>query len=471
MTSLVRAERPRTDAISDLLEDYGRERGRGRALRAQLARRFPERSEEEIEDAVQSACQLFLAEEPGITESGRAYAWLRTVAYRQLLHELEAGRRFSPVDPTQSVIGSAEAEGPGPVEELIALEDEVELGLLVEEVAAGLSDRRREIFALWAAGHKRPEIAERLGMSDRAVKKALEQIMAAAREVLGREAGGGCAEGGSLVLRMACGLTEAGEATRARLHLEDCGRCTTFSERLNVWREKAVVVLPPVGLEATNPGVVERTVGRIADAAGSVRRQLVSGGTHVREQATLSGYGRGADPTPLVGVRPGAVVAVVAGCIAIGGGATYCAHEGVSPLGAATELIAGGEDRPDPGPQPSREEAAADEPVEQPAEEQPAQVPTYEPAEEPATKPTPAPTEEAKTKSEPEPAVHEAEAEPVVEEVAPPPEQSFEPASPDYTAVESSSASSGSESSSSSTAGSSKAKAVPANESPQFGGP
>jgi RNA polymerase sigma factor (sigma-70 family) len=449
-----------------LLEDYGRDRGRGRALRAQLADRFPDRSEDEVEDAVQSACQSFLDDAPGITDPPRAYAWLRTVSYRAMLHQLDAQRRTAPADPTDVVIGAAVADGPGPVEELIALEEDSELALLVEEVASSLSDQRRQVFALWAAGRRRPEIATELGMSERAVKKALEKIMREAREILAHRVGGGCEEGEPLVLRLACGLAEAGEAARARVHLHECGRCSAFSEQLEGWREKAAVVLPPVTAEAANPGLVERTVGRIGDAIGSARRHLLDGGAQVKQQATMSGLTRSTDPTPLVGARPGAVVAVVAGCLAIGGGAaTYCAQQGVDPLGAAQDLIGGSQEEParqEPAP-PASEEPVT--PVETPA----ATGPSYEPAQEtPSTEATP--TEEPKAKSEPEPAATES-TEPVEEETAPPPEQSFEPASPDYPATESTTSSSSESSSSSSSAESSKATAVPANEAPQFGGP
>lgn len=471
MTSIARTERTRTNAAGRLLEDYGRDRGRGRALRAQIAERFPDRPEDEVEEAVQAACQSFLDEAPGITDPARAYAWLRTVSYRAMLHQIQAQRRMEPADPTDVAIGAAEAEGPGPVEELIALEEDSDLGLFVEEVASSLTDQGRRVFALWAAGRRRPEIAAELGMSERAVKKALERIMRDARVVLARRVGGGCEEGEPLVMRLACGLAEAGEAARARAHLHECGRCTAFSEQLDGWREKAAVVLPPVAAEVTNPGLVERTVGKVGDAIGSARRHLLDGGAQVKQQATMAGYNRGADPTPLLGVRPGAVVAVVAGCLAIGGGAaTYCAQQGVDPLGAVQDLIAGGQEE-----QPAREPTpppASEEPVTTVEETPAATGPTYEPVQEaPATETTH--TEEPKAKSEPGPTATEA-GEPVEEEAAaPPPEQSFEPASPDYPATESTTSSS-SESGSSASSGSaeiSKATAVKANEAPQFGGP
>ena len=239
MSSLTRPTRTRQGGAPHLLEDYGRDRQRGRALRAKLAGSFPDRPEEEIEDAVQSACQLFLAEAPGITEPGHAFAWLRTVAHRALIRELDTRRRAVLADPNGPVLDTEEPDARGPAAELIGLEDESDLRFLVEQISSNLSDSRLRVFALWAAGRKRPEIAEQLGMSERAVKKALEQIMHDARETLAYEAGGGCEEGRPSVMRMAYGLAEAGEAARARLHIRHCGRCSEFSEALEGWREKA----------------------------------------------------------------------------------------------------------------------------------------------------------------------------------------------------------------------------------------
>jgi RNA polymerase sigma factor (sigma-70 family) len=459
-----------------LLEDFGRERGRGRALRAQLAEGFPHRPDDEIEDAVQTACRCFLDEADGITDPGSAYAWIRTTAYRSMIHELRSQDRGVPLDLTDGEVGGTVVDdGPGPVEELMGLEDTEELEVLVREVASSLSDKRRQILALWAAGRKKPEIAAELGLSEREVKRGLEDVMRQAREVLARRAGGGCEEGESLVLRFVCGLAEVGEAIRARAHLERCGSCSTFAEQMETWREKAGVMLGPAAIEVAHPGLVGRVVGRASDAISSVKRNVLGGAAQVKQQAA-AGYARTSDPTPLVGVRPGAVAAAVAGCLAVGtGAATYCAQQGVDPLAAAASLITGTreEDREEHTPPPAKEAQApvvSAEPTEAPA-------PTYEPAEEtpppaetsPAEKESPS-AAEPEPKPEPEPAP-KPEPEP---EVTPPPEASFEPSSPDYTATESAS----SESSSSSSSGSepksseaSRAAAVPANEAPQFGGP
>jgi hypothetical protein len=154
---------------------------------------------------------------------------------------------------------------------------------------------------------------------------------------------------------------------------------------------------------------------------------------------------------------------VVAGCLAVGGGATYCAQNGVDPLGAATGLIAGTQEEPaeehekEPTTPKVSAEVQATEPVEPWTE-----TPDYEPAvEEPQA-------ESSSTSSEPTEA-HQAapEPEPAPEEVTPPPEQSFEAASPDYPATETTTSSG----STTLSAGAEQPTPAPANQAPQFGGP
>jgi RNA polymerase sigma factor (sigma-70 family) len=471
-------ERPVPDSSREtaarLLGDYGRERVRGQALRAQLGERFPECHEETIEDAVQSACRSFLDEGAGISDPGKAYLWIRTAAYRAVLRELRQRRRAIPLVPTEGVIGEAIEERPGPAEELIELEDKADLEVLVEEVAGSLSEERRAIFALWAAGRRRSEIAAELGLGERSVKRALEEIMREARSALAKRAGGGCGEGESLVLRAVCGLAEAGEALRARAHLDGCGRCSAFAEELEGWRDRAGAMLGPVTAEVASPGLIGRAVGRVVDAISSARRHVLDGGAQVKQQAAAAGYARGGDPTPLAGIRPGAVAAVVAGCLAIGTGATYCAQQGVDPLSAATGLISGTHEEAKPEPEPpATGPQAPTESAETPIGA--ATFPVYETGEEaPATTSTPAEKEEAHQSSSSE-VESRQEAEPVPEEATAPAEAQFEPESPDYPVTDSSSTeSSSSESSSGSgaaTTEASKPAPVPANEAPQFGGP
>jgi len=441
---------------------------------------------------VQAACQKFLADSDavGFTEPPRIYAWLRTAAYREMVHELEGQTRMTAADPNGSLLETEASDEPGPVADLMEIEKQAELKILVEQVSSTLSDSRRQVFVLWAAGRRRPEIAEQLGISDRAVKKALEEVMRNAREVLTRQTGGGCAEGESLVLRLTCGLAAAGEAVRARLHLQHCGRCSAFSEELAAWKDKVPAVLPPVAVEVAHPGLLGRVVGRVGEAVGSARRHVLGGGAQIKQQATLATYGRAPDPTPFIGTRPGTVAAVVAGCLAIGGGAaTICSQPGVDPIGAAADLFSGTseETAKEPSP-PKAEEPAVPPPAEEPAEE-PVVAPVYgteEAAESEPSKSTPSeaqPHEGSSSKEHEatavEPAVSEPEEVAVEEATPPPPEQSFEAASPEYPAVESSSPSTSSSSSSPSTSSSgsessssaAEPAAVPKNEATQFGGP
>lgn len=441
---------------------------RGGALRARLAERYPDRPPEEIEDAVQEACAAFLAEGEGVTEERAVFAWIRTAANHALVHELRRHGRVIPFDPGgEGPLAAARTDGPGPAEELIALEDDVDLEVLVREVASSLSGTRREVLALWARGRRRTEIAAELGVGERVVKRSLEEIMGEARSALARHAGGGCEEGEGQVLRLLCGLVSSAEAAEARAHLHRCGRCSAFAGSLEAWKEKAGAILPLPALEAADPGLLARSAGRVGHALDSVRRHLL-GGAHHAGGRTLAGVGPAApDPTPLAGFRPGAVAAVLAGCLAVGGGATYCARQGVDPLAAAGGLIgATQEPTQEEAPKPAPE---TQEPAEAPVYQPPAEeAPTYQPAEEAPATTQPSSSSESSASHE---SKAQAEPEPVVEEVTPPAEQAFGPASPDYPATEATTTTSSSSESSSSASGSSEAKAVPANEAPQFGGP
>src|SRR6202000_193042 len=129
-------------STDELLRTFSREGWRGGALRAQLADRFPDRPADDIEDAVQSACVAFLTEGQKITDPRAAYAWIRTAAHRALTHELRRRRRQVAAGPGGGPLGEAAADGPGPAEELIGLEDESDLEVLVREVASSLSGTR-----------------------------------------------------------------------------------------------------------------------------------------------------------------------------------------------------------------------------------------------------------------------------------------------------------------------------------------
>ncbi|MGE0065796.1 MAG: hypothetical protein AB7T48_00420 [Solirubrobacterales bacterium] len=374
------------------------------------------------------------------------YSWIRTTANRVLQREDERHGREEARKSVDGLAGLA-AEEPGPAEELISSEDDADLANLVEEVRSSLPDRGRDILALYGAGYKRPQIAERLGLSERVVKRELLEVMDAARSTVARLAGGGCTHGEPLVLRSVCGLTTAAEEAHVRQHLARCGRCELFSERLIAWREKAGAMLPVPAAEGASPGMIERALHKSAESLSSVKQQIVDGASQAKQQIAASYY-RAVDPTPLAAARPGTIATVVAGCIALGSGATYCVEQGVDPLGAARGLIASSPESELEPPAPSPEPESTG--------------PTYTPVEPTETEeaPAPEPTPTAEQAPEPEP-------EPKPE---PKPEDSFEPVSPAYASSEGGSEETH-EAPEAAPVESTQSEPAPAQPGPQFGGP
>lgn len=421
---------------------------RGAKLRSQLAGLHPEASAVEVEDAIQTACDRFVDKAEGISAPGQVYAWIRTTAHRLLTSEEDHHLRELAVDPTDASLRDLAAEEAGPEEATIEHEDEAELVALVREVSALLPERKRDVLALYGAGYKRPEIASQLGLSDRAVKRDLLEIMDEARVAIARKAGGGCQRGEPMVLRFAYGLASAAEAEQARLHMKGCGRCGVLWERLDAWREKAAALLPLPAVEQVSPGLFGRVAHRAAEGFTSAKQQILGGASQVKQQ-TAATYSRAVDPTPLAGVRPGTVAALLVSCVTIGGGAaTYCAQNDVDPLGAASGLISGDDESKTAEGTPSPESTAVVPPAPAPTVSE--ETVSSEPP--PSTEAEPQPAPEPKPEPEPAP---------------PPPEQSFEPASTGYPATEAESEYVAPESST-------PERAQPAPVSggaPQFGGP
>ncbi len=180
-------------------------------------------------------------------------------------------------------------------------------------------------------------------MTQRSVKRTLERVMALGRDELVRLAGHGCESGEELVARLAFGLASPREMRRAQVHLTTCPRCCAMYERLDLWREKVAALLPVPAVAKAHPGLVDRVAHQLmdrlaafkqngADTARALREHAAHAGAQAKQHATATYY-RAVDPTPLAGVRPGTAAAAVAGCLAIGGGTTYCVQQGVDPIG------------------------------------------------------------------------------------------------------------------------------------------
>ena len=144
------------------------------------------------------------------------------------------------------------------------------------------------------------------------------------------------------------------------------------------------------GGERARPRAVEWVAERAGDGAASLK------------QHAIAGYTRVLDPTPLAGVRPGAAVATVAGCLAIGGGTTFCVTQGVDPIGDLVNVVSPVEERKQAKPVKKARRVAA-VPTATPvapavtptvAPPQPSPQPTAQPTPEPTPEPTPPPAPE-----------------------------------------------------------------------------
>jgi DNA-binding CsgD family transcriptional regulator len=290
------------------------------------------------------------------------------------------------VDAAELALGAGIGVLDGPEEELIEREDDAEVELAAHAVLGRLSERQRQIAALHARGRKRPQIATHLAMTPRTVKRELEQIMTVGRAELVRLAGRGCAAGEPLVARFAFGLASPPEVRDAQLHLATCPRCGILYERLDLWREKVAALLPIPAVEQARPGLSEWVLQRAGEGVASLK------------QHATAGYSRAVDPTPVAGVRPGAAAAAISGCLAIGGGTTYCVTQSVDPIGGLAQIVAPARDQKQAEPRKKRVAQQPPTPTSTPSPVPPAVVtPTAEPptpSPQPATEATPRPTPE-----------------------------------------------------------------------------
>ena len=371
-------------------------------LRAQVARWHPEATLDQVEDAFQEACLLAVRRARGRSE-GEIFTWIRTTTSHKVSAIVEARRREQLAGATVGDLDAGRAaavDGP-PEDELIKREDQADLERLMAAVLERLSERQRDVAALHTHGRKRPQIAEHLHLSVRTVKRELEQILTVGRLELARFAGHGCAEGEELVRRFAFGLASSGQRDQAQLHLALCPRCAAFHERLGEWHQKAAAMLPLPAAEQANPGLLERATHGVGETASGLKQQLVEGGAQLKQHAA-SAYYRAVDPTPLSAVRPGAAATAIAGCLALGGGATYCVEHGVSPLNEIADIVTPAPKSRHPPPKP-------------PAAKPPTPTATPPPATPQAQTPAPKPEAPAPAQETPAPS---APAQPV-----PPPSQ------------------------------------------------
>jgi len=366
-------------------------------LKTSLRRSHPRRSREEINDALQHAYAQAL-ERCEAEGERQVYGWLWRTADRRLC---DRGRQLAHEMPAaaDSNVWLRAVDERDPQHTLQAADEHHHLVDLFEQLASELPDRQRSVLALHARGRERRAVAQDLGVSERIVRRSLEQILSRARELLTDRCGSGCEHGTRDVCRLAFGLATGSEAGRAQLHLVSCPTCQAFHERLAWWREAAAAVVPVPAGHQLDPTLAERTLTKLADGALGVKQQLTDAGSSIRQHASdsaasvktqaMSTYYRGPDPSPLAAVRPGPAAAVIVSCLTVAGGA-YCADQGIDPIRALAGATGGGEQQQQP-PTPAQEEPVADRVPDEPATATPQPAPQPPPAPAPPVTPTPAP--------------------------------------------------------------------------------
>ena len=366
-------------------------------LKASLGRSHPRRSSDEIDDALQDALLRGYARCEA-TDEDAVWTWLWRTADKRLQDRGRSLAREVPTPDHSSIMVHAPAPD-DPQRELERADRHSELVELFEALSATLSARQRAVLALHARGRKRPAVATELGVSERVVKRQLENVLSRARALLVDRCGGGCEEGGTDVWRLAFGLASSAEAARAQLHLLSCPTCQAFCERLGWWREAAAATVPVPAAHELDPALAERALTKLTDAAVGLKQQLSTAGSSVRTHASDTGaqlkaqasatYYRAADPTPLAGVRPGAAAAVISGCLTVAGGGAYCLDQGVDPVRTLAGVV--GQQAPDkpPPPKPDPEPTAPAPPP--PSTPPPAAAPTPPPPPAPAPNASPDP--------------------------------------------------------------------------------
>lgn len=209
------------------------------------------------------------------------------------------------------------------------------MGDLAREVIADLTPRQQTIVKVqWGWGLPRAEVAALLGLSERQVKRELEDAAPViARNVELVNAERWCESRRSLVVAYAFQVLSARRTAMAEHHLENCPGCRQLVRAVGQ-RLDGLAAVAPAGLALEPPA--ERALPHvaapfewartgIADLGASAKQQLTS--LLARTPAGDSGAVQIAAGGGLRG--SGGTAAAVVACIAVSGGATYCAVDGV----------------------------------------------------------------------------------------------------------------------------------------------
>jgi RNA polymerase sigma factor (sigma-70 family) len=348
-----------------------------------LSRRCGWMAPEECEEVLQDAYLVLLERErDGRLEVGemapaQVRAFLTQTAINKALDEgKRAGRsRSVPLEDAELTVAD---EGRAP-EDVAAAGLE---GARLREIVGELSERKRAIVKLRFFFERSPdEIQGFLGITERVYRRELERAMRQIQEdyALVRD-GSYCDSRRSGIIALMSGISGPGRAKAAREHLATCPSCSAWAAEMRDAARKVGAFVPMPDL-LFHRGPLTRLVETISGLRDSAAEAGASAKQHASALVTR------VDPTPagvLGGARPGAAAALIAGCITLGSGATYCAVNGVPEqlAGAADSVFGHTTEKKKEEP---KREAPSPEPTPPPVAEAPVEPPVAEPVPSPSS--------------------------------------------------------------------------------------
>ena len=421
-------------------------------------------------DAYQRALEIYVRRLDTL-DPATEISWLKVV----VKHEALAVRRSRAESvPTEDVdLDGHVAEAQRPVDDLLAGRERVKRSA---EALRRLKPDEAKALMLKAQGLSYAEIGESLGWTYTKVNRCITEGRARFLRVYAEiEAGEECDRFAPTLAALVGGTASAEALLELRPHIRNCATCRATVRRLHATRLGRLAALWPL------PALVAplrwatgrvRDRGSVSEAAGErsstdgapqiddliapldtparpstdgapqiddviapldaparprlaeLALQRSSDGIASVKQHAASAYYRALDPTPLAGVRPGAAAAAVAGCLALGGGTTYCVTTGVDPIDGLAKAVAPAPEHKPAEPRRKRrsQARASSSPVATPAAT-PLATPTAEPP-----KPSPQPTASAAPQPTPTPMPTPEPTPPPAP--APAPEEEYEPTAP-----------------------------------------
>lgn len=281
--------------------------GRRETLIGELARSWYKLGRAEVEEAVDAAIADATVGMRATREAA-IYDYLRTAAQRKLGRRKERAERTSAALPDGMDFDCVVGESLSPEELLLAKEHRA----VVLDLVSALDDRALAVMRLkHIEGLERKEVAAALGISEKAVKKAIERGHRVCRESFETAMSGQlCGERTTALAALAGGSPSARERRQAEQHLRHCASCREHQRTVTAAQRAVAALVPAPVLGATAVSRIGALVGRCGDWF-----------------TTFVGTSpAAADPAASLGSTASKVAAVVA-AVAVAGGGAYQAQQ------------------------------------------------------------------------------------------------------------------------------------------------